>query len=266
MAMVRSRPRSRARLHISCARPSWERMATWTFSNTDRRGKVLVRWKDRARPSRQMACGGRPVMSRPLKLMRPASGTRCPVITLKRVLLPAPLGPMIAAISPGSTRRLTPTRAWKPPKALATPETSSTGRSRRPARGSPSQKDPRQTPGEHVDQREKNDAQHDRPVFRVRRHHRVEDDEDPRAQGRPQEDVRPAEEGHEEHLGGLGPEGVLRGGAAGEQGEHPAGEPGDGARKREGRELGALDVDPDELCPLVFLPDGEQGAAERSLE
>ena len=33
----------------------------------------------------------------------------------------------------------------------------------------------------------------------------------------------------------------------------------------EGRELHALDVDPDELGALGVLPDGEQGAAERSL-
>ena len=83
-------------------------MAICTFSNTVSRGKMFVRWNERARPSRQIVCGGCPVMSRPLKPTRPESGARCPVMTLNSVVLPAPLGPITAEISPGSTEQRHP--------------------------------------------------------------------------------------------------------------------------------------------------------------
>ena len=41
---------------------------------------------------------GRPVMSSPLKKMRPPVGLSTPVRQLKKVLLPAPFGPMMAWI------------------------------------------------------------------------------------------------------------------------------------------------------------------------
>src|SRR5581483_9467849 len=99
--------------------------AACTFSNTVSLAKMLVRWKERPMPIRQMRCGAAPVMSRPLSSTRPASGDRWPVMRLKRVDLPAPLGPMTAAISPRATERLTPSTAVKPSKVLRTPSTSS---------------------------------------------------------------------------------------------------------------------------------------------
>ena len=51
-------------------------------------------------PFREMRSGGRPVMSSPLNRMRPEVGRSTPVRQLKKVLLPAPFGPMIARISP----------------------------------------------------------------------------------------------------------------------------------------------------------------------
>src|SRR4029453_10462249 len=43
----------------------------------------------------------------------------------KRVVLPAPLGPMSATSSPGATWRLTPATAWSPPNDFRTSTTSS---------------------------------------------------------------------------------------------------------------------------------------------
>src|SRR5437867_4634079 len=74
-----------------------------------------------------------PVTSRSLKITCPPSGLRCPVIRLKRVVLPAPLGPMMALMEPRGTVRLTPPTAWKPSKLLRTSRTSSTGPSPRQA-------------------------------------------------------------------------------------------------------------------------------------
>src|SRR3546814_18679594 len=59
--------------------------------------------------------------------MRPASGPRPPAICAMSVVLPAPLGPMRAWISPGRTVRSTPSDACSAPKALCSPCSSSKG-------------------------------------------------------------------------------------------------------------------------------------------
>src|SRR5262245_6336135 len=64
-------------------------------------------------------------MSRSNKLTEPASGASSPVIRLKRVVLPAPLGPMMSRRSPGSTVRLTPEVTRRPPNDLSRPRTAS---------------------------------------------------------------------------------------------------------------------------------------------
>src|ERR1700730_7255584 len=97
------------------------------FSYTVSRGKMLVRWNDRPIPRRQRSWGAIPVTSRSLNTIRPSSGSMCPVIRLKRVVLPAPLGPMHARIEPRGPVNDTPPTAMKPPKFLESPRTSSTG-------------------------------------------------------------------------------------------------------------------------------------------
>src|SRR5262245_12193788 len=62
-----------------------------------------------------MRCGGSPVMSSPSKTMRPDEGGMTPVRQLKNVDLPAPLGPMIARISPRRTAMETRLTAVRPP-------------------------------------------------------------------------------------------------------------------------------------------------------
>ena len=47
-------------------------------------------------PFCEIALEGRPVMSSPLKTMRPPLGRSTPVRQLKNVLLPAPFGPIMA--------------------------------------------------------------------------------------------------------------------------------------------------------------------------
>src|SRR5476649_454694 len=59
---------------------------------------------------------GRPVISPPLKKMRPDVGRNTPVRQLKKVLLPAPFGPMMARTSPRASSKLTWDRAFSPPK------------------------------------------------------------------------------------------------------------------------------------------------------
>src|SRR5689334_1667889 len=65
-------------------------------------------------------------MSRPSTTTRPAVGCRWPVMRLNSVDLPAPFGPITAAISPSATARSTSLTARKPPNDLDRPFTSST--------------------------------------------------------------------------------------------------------------------------------------------
>jgi len=53
------------------------------------------------------AAAPRRVMSWPLKRMRPSLGRYCPLNRLKKVVLPAPLGPMMDFRVNGATSRLT---------------------------------------------------------------------------------------------------------------------------------------------------------------
>src|SRR5207249_858064 len=64
-------------------------------------------------------------MSRSKSVTEPASGASSPVIRLKSVVLPAPLGPMMSRRSPGSTTRLTPEVTRSPPNDLSRPRTAS---------------------------------------------------------------------------------------------------------------------------------------------
>src|SRR6266851_7965545 len=52
----------------------------------------------------------------PARKIAPDVGRRTPVRQLKNVLLPAPLGPMMARTSPLGTAKSTPLRAVSPPK------------------------------------------------------------------------------------------------------------------------------------------------------
>lgn len=65
-------------------------------------------------------------MSSPLKRTFPSSGFNTPVIRLKRVVFPAPFGPMTATTSPSFTDRLASLTALKPPKDFLSEVTSST--------------------------------------------------------------------------------------------------------------------------------------------
>ena len=67
-------------------------------------------------PFCEIALEGRPVISSPLKMMRPPVGRSTPVRQLKKVLLPAPFGPMMARTSSRATSKLTWESAARPPK------------------------------------------------------------------------------------------------------------------------------------------------------
>src|ERR1044071_5059815 len=137
------------------------------FWNTVRRGKILVRWKERPMPSRQRSCGAMPVTSRSLKRTLPASGRRCPVMRLKRVVLPAPLGPMMALIDPRGTLKLTPPTARKPSKLLRNLVTSST-RCPLPGPLAEGHESSGDAAGKDEEEPHQDGAEDERPVLRIR--------------------------------------------------------------------------------------------------
>src|SRR5581483_12323330 len=77
-------------------------------------------WKVRATPIPVIRSGRARVMSRPSNAIRPEVGLYNPVSMLKKVVLPAPFGPMIETIECGSTKKETLLTATRPPNSLYT--------------------------------------------------------------------------------------------------------------------------------------------------
>src|SRR6185312_1818571 len=120
-----ARPRRAASVRLVSRRTSarkrkeWPRWACWasaTFSSALKSRSTEVIWNERASPSCTRAWIGRRVTSRPRKRMVPESAARPPVSWLTSVVLPAPLGPIRAWISPCFTSIDTLSVASSPPK------------------------------------------------------------------------------------------------------------------------------------------------------
>src|SRR5688500_13876916 len=97
-----------------------------------------------------------PVISRPSKRTVPASGSRKPVMRLKSVLLPAPLGRMTARNSARATSKDTSSVAARPPKRLRSPRTLKSGSATKVAHDAV---------GHHHDDGDHQRAEYQRPVF-----------------------------------------------------------------------------------------------------
>src|SRR5437879_6716114 len=106
-----------------------------TFSSTGAPGRMLVIWYERAMALREIRFGGSPAMSSSANRMRPALGCSTPVTQLKNVDLPAPLGPMMARISPAGTAMLTSLSAVRPPNRMVSFSVRRRGAAPAPATG-----------------------------------------------------------------------------------------------------------------------------------
>src|SRR6266852_7886248 len=151
---------------------------------------------------------------------------------LKSVVLPAPLGPMMALTEPRGTEKLTPPTAWKPSKLLRSSRTSSTGRPSGEA--TPETKGGARDPaGKDEEEHDEDGAENEGPVLRVRDDLLVEPEEHEGSEGRAEEGAHAPQEGHDQHLGGLGPVGEIGEDPSIENAEEPAGQTGEGARDHE---------------------------------
>src|SRR5262249_3086486 len=172
-------------------------------------GKMLVRWNERAMPRRATRCGGVPAMSRPSKTIRPEVGASCPVSRLKKVVLPAPLGPMTEWSDPSRTSMVTLSTAVKAPNSLVSRSvltrdidlSGGGGASRRPPR--PEARpclDHTAPEEEHHDHEGR--AQQQRPPSPHRAHRLRQPDEYEGADDGTVQRARAADEGREHHVSG----------------------------------------------------------------
>ena len=90
-----------------------------TFSSTVMSGTSLTCWKVLATPSLTTSCGGALSTLLPSTEIVPPVDVSTPVIRLKVVLLPAPLGPIRATISRAWTSKETSLTAMTPPNCFA---------------------------------------------------------------------------------------------------------------------------------------------------
>src|SRR5882724_9902646 len=111
---------ARARVSDSARCDVRRKAPIMTFSSTVMPSNVCGTWKVRASPSCALASGDIAVMSWPSNNTLPEVETRSPVRQLKKVDLPAPLGPMRPRMSPCSSVTLAASTALKLPKALVT--------------------------------------------------------------------------------------------------------------------------------------------------
>ena len=85
------------------------------FSVTVRRAKIRRPSGTWTMPLAMISWAGNFARSSPSRRIRPLCGRTSPLIELRVVLLPAPLPPIRATISPFPTSRLIPRRAWMLP-------------------------------------------------------------------------------------------------------------------------------------------------------
>src|SRR5215211_4196943 len=90
--------------------------ATSTFSSAVNSSNSVMIWKERASPRAAILCGDKPVTSSPAMRTEPRAGFTRPVRTLKKVVLPAPFGPMMPCNSPGSTANEMSSSTTRSPK------------------------------------------------------------------------------------------------------------------------------------------------------
>src|SRR3954471_11563163 len=233
--------------------------ATTTFSSAVISLKTVVSWKVRTTPFCATRWGFWPEMRSPLNSTWPAVGLRNEAMSLKRVLLPAPFGPITARISPSSTSKLTSLTASRPPKRLVRSWTRSrlTASALLPAEG-----EAQDSVGEEQHDGDHQAAVEQRLVLLEGAQQLERDAEQEGADDRPEHEVEAAQEAVEHEvdrvLDGVGGGGdVLLG-----DGEEAAGDAAHGAGEGEGDDAVAGDVDADGGGQLLVLAQRAEDPAQ----
>jgi hypothetical protein len=104
-----------------------EAQAEATFAATLSEAKTRGVWKVRAMPCSAKRCGAAPARGWPSANSSPEVGATTPDRALKKVVLPAPFGPMMPTSSPGANAALTASTAVRPPKRTVSARASTSG-------------------------------------------------------------------------------------------------------------------------------------------
>ena len=180
-------------------------------------------------------------------------------------ILPAPLGPITAAIWRVSTVRLTSLTATKAGEGFAqAARPQASARDQPPAPTGESGDDPADdAAGKDEQQHQQDRAEHERPILGVVGDLLVEPDQRRGADRRSPEIAHAAEDRHDHDLGRFRPEHIIGEDAAAEDAVERAGKPGKGAGDDKGGELIGAHVDADKGGALGIVADRRQHAAER---
>src|SRR5579883_140289 len=195
--------------------------ATLSRAVTSRKSEVI--WNERARPSMARRSGRSVVMSWPSKKTLPASGAISPASWPISVVLPAPLGPMMACSSPGASESMMSSEAVMPPNCLRSPSIRNRGSGCRSATADPREQAIDAAAREQHDQQEEG-ADDDLPVLGDARKALLEQQQRQGAEHRADHRAHAAEHGHDDEIARARP--VHDGGAdeIGMIGEQHAGE------------------------------------------
>src|SRR3954451_3937113 len=226
--------------------PSCACAASATLSIAEKSGSSEVIWNDRASPSRLRRYAGSLVTSRPAKRMVPEFGDNCPVSWLISVVLPAPLGPMIACNSPLMTSSDRLSVAVMPPNRRTSFSTRSRGSTTAPP---PEQAHDAAAREQHDQQQQRPHDQ--RPIFGELRQQLFQHQIKNRADHRPEQRAHAAEDHHHHEIAGAGPVHHRRADEVGIVGEQRAGEAADHARDDEADESVTIGVKANRLHALL---------------
>src|SRR5215470_13927725 len=210
-----------------------------TFSSTVNSGKMLVIWNVREIPRRQRRLEGSAEMSSPLHTTWPVLGRITPEIRWKKLVFPAPFGPMMARSSPGSTATLTRSTARSAPNERESARVSRIGgMSPRVSGRSASSLDEGLHSADHSawhedDDQDEDGAGEDHPLLGVARHDLLDQQEHHRAKHGPDQCADPADDHHHQRLAREHPEHDLGRSEASERRKKGAGEAGEEGRNHE---------------------------------
>src|SRR3990172_5373588 len=209
-------------------------------------------------------------MSSPRKWIRPDVGGNNPVIRLKKVVLPAPLGPMTARRSPASRAKSTPSTGLRQPKFLLRPAVFRSSPSRLMGRnpsGHPEIPDHARDPlGHRQDHEDDKRPDDDLVVFEPGTHVVREGDDQPGPDDGAHQAPGAAQEGPNHGIAGAGPVQEAGVGVAERQGVERARQARERARDDEDQELEALDVVADQSRALLVLADADEDPPDRRQE
>src|SRR5579871_5034076 len=210
-------------------------------------------------PRQTRRAGRRLVTSSPSKTILPALGVRNPLMRLKKVVLPAPLGPITARSSPGSTVNDTPLTATRLPNVRVT---FSTLRRlmRRASLRRPAADDAEHAAREEQHDQHEEEADERHPVFGLARDVILQHDEDRGADERSPERAHAAQHRHDDEIARLVPAQRARIDEVAQKRVERAGEADEEARDHPRHPDVPVDRNAEEARAALILADREQGA------